>query len=183
MTTAATRRHERATKIQKSLGNRTTRTKKNVDHLRAKPPVLRLMRDRPHPPTVRDQTILDGGIRLGKFWINCKSQKRCAKPPYDRLLTNPVLRADYRTTQQHNRVSAADRTQKNVDHLRAQPPALRLMGDRTRPPKVMDPMELPGGGKLGRFWANCKERNGCVNSPYDRLLTNPVLRADYRYIN
>ena len=38
---------------------------------------------------------LEGGSRLGNFWDHCKSERRCSKPPYDRLLTNPVLRADY----------------------------------------------------------------------------------------
>ena len=43
-----------------------------------------------------------------------------------------------------------------------------------------DPAVLPGGGKLGRFWDWCKQKKLCRRSPYDRLLTNPVLRTDYR---
>ena len=39
--------------------------------------------------------VLAGGARLGMFWNNCKSRMRCSKVPYDRLLANPVLRADY----------------------------------------------------------------------------------------
>ena len=68
----------------------------NVDHLRAEPPALRWMRGRIHPPKSRDQTSLEGGAKIGKFWTNCKSENRCAKPPCDGLLSNPVLRADYR---------------------------------------------------------------------------------------
>ena len=47
----------------------------------------------------RDQTEqLPGGTKLGIFWMGCKNNRRCGRPPYDRLLTNPVLRADYRIT-------------------------------------------------------------------------------------
>ena len=72
------------------------RTKKNVDHLCAELPALMLMRDRTHPPRYSDTTVLEGGARIGRFWNKCKRDKRCTRPPYDELLTNRVLRADYR---------------------------------------------------------------------------------------
>ena len=62
-------------------------------------PSLRWMRNRSQPPPYRDETVLDGGAKLGNFWSDCKRRKRCAKYPYDRLLTNPVLRADSRYNQ------------------------------------------------------------------------------------
>ena len=70
----------------------------NVDDLRAQLPLLRWMGDQAHPPKDNDRTILGGETKLGTFWRNCKCERRCGKPPYDRLLTNPVLRADYRIT-------------------------------------------------------------------------------------
>ena len=77
---------------------REANAQRNVDHLRVQSrPALRWMGDRTHPPKARDAMILGGGSRLGKFWTICKSRKRCARSPYDQLLTNPVLRADYRT--------------------------------------------------------------------------------------
>ena len=42
--------------------------------------------------------ILPSRSKLGHFWNNCKTRRRCGRPPYDRLLTNPVLRVDYRIT-------------------------------------------------------------------------------------
>ena len=72
------------------------KVKKNIDHIRAELPALRWMGCRVQPPTCRDQTLLEGGIRLGIFWNNCKHRKRCARSPYDRLLVNPVLKVDYR---------------------------------------------------------------------------------------
>ena len=68
----------------------------NVDHLRAEPPALRLMKDQTHPPAGRDSTILEGGATLGPFWDSCKRRKRCANSPCNRLLADPVLKADYR---------------------------------------------------------------------------------------
>ena len=68
-----------------------------MDHARAELPALRWMGNRGHLPKDRDQTTLAGGAKLGRFWGDCKSLKRCAKAPYNRLLTNPVLRADYRS--------------------------------------------------------------------------------------
>ena len=58
-------------------------------------PALEWMRDRTHPPKRSNQMILDGGARIGGFWKNFKTRKRCAVPPYDWLLTNPVLKSDY----------------------------------------------------------------------------------------
>ena len=54
------------------------------------------------------------------------------------------------------------------------------MEGRAKAPKCSDTTELPGGGKLGIFWKECKSRRRCGRPPYDRLLTNPALRADYR---
>ncbi len=67
-----------------------------MDHLRSELPALRWMGDNGHPPKHKNPTVLDGGARLGRFWAHCKWERRCTKPPYDRLLTNPVLKADYR---------------------------------------------------------------------------------------
>ena len=57
------------------------------------------------------------------------------------------------------------------------------MEGRKAVPKQRDLTLLPGGGKLGVFWTNCKAKRKCRRQPYDRLLTNPVLRADYRTLN
>ena len=66
--------------------------------------------------------------------------------------------------------------------LRTEWSALAWLGDRQNPPMVMDEAKLPGMGviKVGQFWRDCKCVRRCVRAPYDRLLTNPVLRADYR---
>ena len=36
-----------------------------------------------------------GEVNVGMFWHDCKNLRRCWRSPYDRLLTHPVLRADY----------------------------------------------------------------------------------------
>ena len=76
-------------------------TRRNVDHLRSEPPALKWMRDQALPPTARDRTRLDSGPRLGPFWAHCKSENKCMRAPYDQLLTNPVLKADYHNSRCH----------------------------------------------------------------------------------
>ena len=68
----------------------------------------------------------------------------------------------------------------NVQTLQTEPSALRWMEGRAEPPKYTDKMRLSGGGPMvGWFWVSCNIRRKCDNPPYDRLLTNSVLRADY----
>ena len=61
----------------------------------------------------------------------------------------------------------------------SQPSALRWMEGRKDAPKHGDPAELPGASMLWTFWMHCKYSKRCGRPPYDRLLINPVLRADY----
>ena len=138
-------------------------------------PALKWMGDRTQPPRHRDPTRLDGGAKLGIFWKNCKCKQRCSEVPYNRLLINPVLKADYRTISWHEefmvpRLSSANRVKKNVDHLRAELPALMLVRDRTHPPRSTDPTVLESGTKLGSFWTQCKWNKKCRRPPYDELL-------------
>ena len=76
---------------------------------------------------------------------------------------------------QQNTVSS----ETNVQAVRTQPSTLVLMKNRDTVPRSEDSTELPGATKLGIFWKDCKSRRRCVRPPYDRLLTNSVLRADY----
>ena len=55
------------------------------------------MEGREEPPRHRvNARLSDGGPAIGWFWGTCKGDRRCGRPPYDRLLAHPVLRADYR---------------------------------------------------------------------------------------
>ena len=56
-----------------------------------------MMEGRRKAPNTRDTTELPGGSKLGRFWVRCRHERSCGKPPYDRLLNNLVLRADYRS--------------------------------------------------------------------------------------
>ena len=63
-----------------------------------------MMEARTGPLKREDATALPGGGRLGVFWRSCKNERRCGRPPYDRLLDNPVLKTDYRSgTGRHER--------------------------------------------------------------------------------
>ena len=63
------------------------------------------MADQTAPPKQGDQTVLEGGAMVGRFWTECKRDKRCTRPPYDELLTNPVLKADYHNSRNDTRGS------------------------------------------------------------------------------
>ena len=70
------------------------------------------MEGRGTPPKKRDTAELSSGAQVGSFWMHCKAMaiRRCGTPPYDRLLANAVLRADYRiTAQRHERVTTEPR--------------------------------------------------------------------------
>ena len=134
-------------------------------------------------PTYRDTTELPGGSRLGNFWAKCKHLRKCVNSPYDRLLDNPLLRADYHTsltphTQRHERETASPEVK--VEAVRNKLTVLRMMEGREEAPKRRDTTELPGWGTLGNFWKKCKGERKCGRPPYDRLLGNSVLRTDYR---
>ncbi len=66
--------------------------------VRTQSSALKLMESREHVPRSRDTTELPDGTKLGMFWNDCRQNRRCGRQPYDRLLANPVLIADYRTT-------------------------------------------------------------------------------------
>ena len=67
---------------------------------------------------------------------------------------------------------------KNVEHLRADLSALRLMRGQTHPPRYSDATILESGAKLGLFWSNCKQKRKSSEVPYNRLLINPVMGDD-----
>ena len=66
-----------------------------MDALRNYLSALQLMFRGERPPTFWDARRLPGGGKVGRFWHSSKSERRCERPPYDRLLNNPVLRDDY----------------------------------------------------------------------------------------
>ena len=161
-----------------------------MNDLRIQPAALRWMETRAKVPRYKHETTrLPSGINPGTFWMHCKDLRRCGRLPhrYGRLLTNPVLRADYRTLTVAR--ESDRRTKTEGGRYRGQgsgctdpAAALVLMKGRNAAPTHRDTAPLPGGGKLGKFWLHCKGRRNCGRPPYDGLLTNPVLRVDYRVI-
>ena len=72
---------------------------RNVNKLRTIRSVLEWMRARSKSPKYREEARLgEEGSKVGIFWVNCKIGRKCMKSPYERLLSNPVLAEDYRTT-------------------------------------------------------------------------------------
>ena len=77
-------------------GRREYKARKNGDHLRTELPALRWMGNQIHPLTYRNETTLDDKAKIRVFCSECKYKQRCTKHPYDQLLTNSVLKANYR---------------------------------------------------------------------------------------
>ena len=68
-----------------------------VQALRVEWSALAWMEGRTEPPKCRDETRLaGGGPKVGRFWNACKCERKCGRPPYDKLLSIPILKADYR---------------------------------------------------------------------------------------
>ena len=168
-----TQRNERATSKPK---RKMVSPEVKVQAVRTQLSALELMKGRATVPKHIDPTVLPGGGKLGRFWTNCKIRKACENVPCDRLLSNPLLKIDYRTG-----VNYSWRHEKPKPSLRVRVDfVMELMKGRARVPKKGDPTMLPGGGKLGLFWHCCKGRGRCEHSPYNRLLDNPLLKLDYR---
>ena len=70
------------------------------------------MEGRNRAPKYNDTTELPGGGKLGFFWKKCKRQRRCGRPPHDRLLICPVLRADYCIPQRYERAMTKPKRKK-----------------------------------------------------------------------
>ena len=85
---------------------------------------------RQDPPKWKDTAELPdlGEINVGKFWDNCKSRRRCGRPPYDQLLINPVLKADYRTIQWYERSLLQRDARDQKRRMHAEMPDVTLIG-------------------------------------------------------
>jgi predicted glycosyl hydrolase (DUF1957 family) len=114
---------------------------------------------------------------MGIFWINCKSELKCDKAPYDKLLENPVLKKNYEKTLE-NKETNQDRVkltaEERVNEL------LEIMKNRDAPPPQLNKTLLFSDERcIGTFWRDCKSGLICGKAPYDNLLDNPVLKKDY----
>ena len=93
------------------LARHADRTVRSVSDLRSHQFVLVWMEGRTKHPKQRVTTRLPGGgSMVGRFWSDCKTERRCSGPPYARLLDNVVLGTEYRAPTigaQHNRVETA----------------------------------------------------------------------------
>ena len=50
------------------------------------------MEGRARTPKAREPQVtkISSGSKIGAFWLNCKTRRRCGRPSYVRLLTHPV---------------------------------------------------------------------------------------------
>ena len=120
-----------------------------------------------------DTKFTDGKSSKGWFWANCKSENRCYKAPYDRLLTNTVIRADWERYQKEKK------EKEGKSKLTVEQKIEELLREKEVPSQGKNDTKFTDGVSKGWFWNGCKIGNKCYKAPYDRLLTNPVFRADW----
>jgi hypothetical protein len=124
--------------------------------------------------TAHDKEILfSDGTLVGMFWNDCKSDNRCEKSPYNKLLQNQILKKDYAKFLKNKGVTRLTQEEK-VGEL------LEIMKDRTKIITLRDKeIRFSDDILVGSFWNDCKKDNRCVKPPYDKLLENLILKDDY----
>ena len=111
------------------------------------------------------------GVKLGQFWNSVKGGVN--QELYQTLLsTCPILRADYKRTEQEREV-------KKEKGLKTPEERVRLLMEWVEQEERVPPRNLEWKGvKLGHFWNSVK--SGVNQELYQTLLsTCPILRADY----
>lgn len=112
------------------------------------------------------------------FWRDCTLEGLCERPPYDRLLTNDILAAQYgyadRRLGRHRHMFVHRRCHILEPYIDA---ILVWAEGRASIPRDGDGyIILPDQGQVAYFSAPYRR---CGRPPYDRLLTNPILRTQY----
>ena len=137
-----------------------------------------LIKDNKIFSTAAKDTFPDGTSK-GRFWTDCKSDKRCSKESYNRLIeVSPIYREDW------ERYIKENEAKKDIIKVSIEEKIDILIEDK----KIFSKRAkdtFPDGTSKGKFWDNCKTRKKFLKQPYKRLIDeSPVYREDWeRYIN
>ena len=128
------------------------------------------------PPS--DQTIVFTDKKpMGNFWDTCKYAKKCDKYPFNKLLTNEVLKADY--------IKKIDylENNKNIVKISMEEKVNQFIQETESRQTIVSCSDktiiFTDNKPMGNFWSLCKCRKKCGEYPYNKLLTNELLKADY----
>ena len=133
--------------------------------------LLEIMKERESTIPCNESTFSDN-TNIYKFWVTSKSELKCKKKPYSKLLTNTILKEDY------------DRYKKNKDNIKLTQEEkvdklLEIMEKRDTLIKPKEKLEFSDGYFIYKFWGTCKNSLKCEKKPYSKLLTNTILKENY----
>jgi hypothetical protein len=115
----------------------------------------------------------EDGSKMGRFWQNNKY--KCEHKPYDQLLKNKFLKADYELAMKKRQVKLLH--EEKVAALIKQLKDCKTQEEAIQVYKSTSGYKFEDGSKMGPFWQNNKYK--CNHKPYDQLLKNKFLKADY----
>ncbi len=125
----------------------------------------------------------DGTCMYG-FWVKCKSDLKCNKEPYSKLLGNKLLKDNYENFKKN-------KEEKNKDNIKlSQEDKVNELFDKMKgrttliPRKNINNFKFTDETSMYNFWVTCKDCLKCDKEPYSKLLENKLLKEDYeRYKN
>jgi hypothetical protein len=110
---------------------------------------------------------------MSNFWDNCKSKKKCAKEPYNKLLANPLVKEAY--DKYLNSLDANETNIKIEEFLRVVETREKMITASEEDKEL----KFTNRGSMSKFWDNCKSKKKCAKEPYNKLLANPLVKDAY----
>jgi superfamily II DNA or RNA helicase len=110
---------------------------------------------------------------MGSWWMYCRQKNGLDKEPYDKLLTNALLKQDYEKyliNKEKNKInlSIKDKVSELIEFVEE--------NGFTPPQKKY---KFSNNSNMGGFWQDCKTTGRIVKEPYNKLLTNDLLKKNY----
>lgn len=120
-----------------------------------------------------DEIYFENGSSMGVFWYSCKTYDRVKKEPYNKLLTIPILNADYEKYMKNRRGEVTLNTETKVNIF------FNKVLELGKIPPINNTILFNDGCCMGRYWSNCKILERVEREPYKKLMEIKILQNDY----
>lgn len=120
------------------------------------------------------------GSYMGDIWNKCKTELRCERYPYNLLLENPELKAEYEEYKKDRNIRKIKR--KNIPKLSdedKQNEFKNFVIYSKRIPTQREKILFSDGDDMGIYWKDYKGRRKGENEFHKKLLEIPILNDDY----
>jgi hypothetical protein len=123
-------------------------------------------------PDKKSKCKFEDNTDMYTFWMYCKRIKNLKDKPYSKLLTNNLLKHDYDLylTYKCNIIIIKNK----IEQL------LLFIKINNKIPKEDSNYKFYDNTNIGGFWIKCKNNLNLVCEPYKKLLSNKLLKKDYR---